>query len=69
MLDIVEQARAEVQQRGLLLPDRFAVLKENPAAAVERQAMNAYRLAMRELGLDLENGPAEQRGPRRPGTH
>ena len=63
MLDVATAARAEVEKRGLLLPDRFGVLKENPAAAIERQSLNAYRLACREMNLDVE--PKESRGPRR----
>jgi hypothetical protein len=27
-----------------------------------------FRQNIRELGLDLDNGPVEVRGPRRPGT-
>lgn len=68
MLDVAELAKAAMKKSGLLLPDRFGAMKENPAAATERQSMNCFRQAVRELGLDLESGPVEVRGNRRPGT-
>jgi phage terminase small subunit len=68
MLDVADLARQGLAEGGLIVEDRFQQPKENPCAQTERQAMNAFRLAIRELGLDLEDAPVEHRGPRRPGT-
>ena len=38
MLDVAADARDQVAQHGLLVKDRFGQLRENPAAATERQA-------------------------------
>jgi phage terminase small subunit len=66
-LDRIAAAREEIAKHGLLMPDRFGVMKENPALAVERASANSFRLLVRELGLDIEP-PSEHRGPRRPGS-
>ncbi|HEX3998961.1 MAG TPA: hypothetical protein VHX65_10450 [Pirellulales bacterium] len=67
MLDLAAAAREIIARDGLLVPGKTGATRENPAAASERQSMNAFRLTVRELGLDIEP-PAEHRGPRRPGT-
>lgn len=68
MLDVAADARLEIEKTGLMVANRFGEMKENAAAAIERQSMNSFRLFCRELALDLEDGPAEHRGPGRPGT-
>lgn len=67
MLDLAAQAREIIARDGLLVPGKGDLLRENPAAASERQSMNSFRLTVRELGLDIEP-PTEHRGPRRTGT-
>jgi phage terminase small subunit len=56
MVDLAEAARQTLDEVGLFYNDRFGCPKEHPAAQVERQSMNAYRMACRELGFDLVEG-------------
>ena len=48
-----ESARVIVDEQGVVAPDRFGALKENPACAVERAAALAAAKLIRQLGLDL----------------
>ena len=61
-----DEARAEIEEHGVVIRDRFNQMKENPAVSIERQAANAFRVLHRELGCDLEP-PEDKRGHRRPG--
>ena len=67
-LDVIEAASEEVKAKGLLIKNRFDEWRENPAANTERQTMHLFRQTVRELGLDLTDGPAGPRGPARPGA-
>lgn len=67
-LDRAAEARASIATVGLLVKNRFGELVANPACNIERQANNAFRQNVRELGLDVDSGPVEVRGPRRPGS-
>ncbi len=53
-LDRMNAARKEIQDRGILVEDRFGVPKANPAVAVERDARTAFLRAVRNLDLDIE---------------
>lgn len=52
--DRVQQARRQVKKDGAYPPDRFGQVRAHPALDVERKARNAFRLLLRELGLDIE---------------
>lgn len=67
-LDRAAEARVQIDKLGIVVNNRFGEARENPACNTERQSMQVFRQAIRELGLDLDDGPVEVRGPRRPGT-
>ncbi len=52
--DRMQQARKEIDVRGILVEDRFGVPKANPACAIERDSRTSFLRAVRELDLDLE---------------
>ena len=52
MLDRAAAARELVELEGLVVQDRFGQIAAHPAAALERQALNSFRLLARELALD-----------------
>lgn len=56
-------AREIVDKKGLTFVDRFRQPKPRPEVAIERDAANAARMLLRELGLDLP-GPDDNRPPR-----
>jgi phage terminase small subunit len=56
-------ARDEIDARGMVFYDRFRQPKERPEVAIERNAANAARQLLRELGLDLPR-PGDNRPPR-----
>ena len=55
-------AAAQVKKHGVVVSDRWQQLRENPAVAIERQATNQFRLLLRELGLDVDDGLPDERG-------
>jgi phage terminase small subunit len=59
-LDRAEQARAEVEQKGLTVPTKTGV-KTNPAIAIEQNGRLAALRAVREL--NLAPPPADSRPP------
>lgn len=63
-LDRVDDARAEIDQHGPFVVDRFGSRKPSPALAAERDARIAYARLWRELALD--GPPAADSRPRRP---
>ena len=65
-LDRSAAAAAVIATEGVTAKDRFEQSKVHPAVEVERQAHLAFCRLQRELGLDI--GPAEPRGPMRPGS-
>lgn len=67
-LDVIEAAREQVKADGLVVKNRFGELREHPSANTERQSMQLFRQTIRELGLDIQDGPAAPRGPARPGA-
>jgi phage terminase small subunit len=67
-LDRAASAREQLVRDGVTVKNRFGEIVAHPAANIERQSMNAFRQNIRELGLDLSDGPVEVRGPRRPGS-
>ena len=60
--DRAEEARLRIAKDGAYLPDRFGQLKPHPALDVERKSREAFRVMLRELGLDIAP-PADVRGP------
>lgn len=67
-LDRAAQAREQITKDGITVKNRFGETVAHPACNIERQSMSLFKSTVRELGLDLETGPAEVRGPRRPFT-
>jgi len=60
--DVAEEARRLVEAEGVVVEDRFGQPKTHPAVGIERKARSAFRLLVRELGLDHAS-PGESRGP------
>ena len=52
--DRMAEARKLVKRHGVLIPDRYGVLKVNPACGVERDSRTSLLRAIRELDLDVE---------------
>lgn len=50
-----EACRERLDKDGLTVADRWGQLKEHPLRAAEKQHSEAFRLLMRELGLDIES--------------
>jgi hypothetical protein len=50
-LDRIEDARAVIQQHGIVITGRFG-LKGNPACEIEKNNKTLYARLMREIGLD-----------------
>jgi P27 family predicted phage terminase small subunit len=67
-LDRAAAARDRIAADGVTTKNRFGEVVAHPAVNIERQSMNSFRQHIRELGLDIADGPVEVRGPRRPGT-
>ena len=53
-LDRVEEARVEIAKIGVLIKDRFGIIKANPYCAVERDNTLIMHRAFRLLGFDQE---------------
>jgi len=67
-LDVAETARERITKDGITVTNSRGELREHPACGTERQAMTIFRQNVRELGLDLSDGPIpEVRSPRRGG--
>lgn len=56
--DRMVEARKLVKKHGILIPNRFGELKQNPACNVERDSRTAFLRAVRELDLDVTAGPS-----------
>lgn len=65
-LSRIEEAEKIIAEKGLLLPDRWGVLKRNPACDVEDANRRLLKSYLRELQLDVV-ADAEQL-PRLPRT-
>ena len=52
--DMMLAAQKLVDKHGVCIPDRFGVLKSNPATVVVRDSRAAFLRALRDLNLDLE---------------
>lgn len=52
--DRMRAAQAEIAEHGVVLVDRFAQRKSNPATVVERDCRTAVLAAFGKLNLDLE---------------
>lgn len=61
--DRCQQARALVDQQGLVVQDPSGQLRAHPAVTIERDSRIAYLRAMREL--DLDTAPLAMRRPGR----
>lgn len=61
LLTRAHQARQQVVEHGLAIVDRYGCPKPNPFLDVERSSINALRLVLRELGLDMETGVPEEK--------
>lgn len=59
-----EQAREQIDRDGITVPDRYGVLKQHPAIAVERDSRTAFFRGIRELALDGVGSPEAPRMPR-----
>jgi P27 family predicted phage terminase small subunit len=51
--DRCDQAKAVVQEKGVVIVDRWGQLRTNPATTVERDSRAAFLHAMKQIGLDL----------------
>lgn len=60
--DRSEQAREQLAQDGITVPDRYGVLKAHPAVAIEQDSRLAFARLLRELALDA--APPDNRPPR-----
>ncbi len=58
-----QEAREAIDRNGMTYVDRFKQPKERPEVAIERNSLNAFRLLLRELGLDIP-GSSDNRPPR-----
>src|SRR5262245_12587858 len=65
-LYLITVAREAIAKDGITVQNRFGETVAHPACNIERQSINLFRQNVRELGLDIEGGPVEVRGPRRP---
>ena len=54
-LDRARQAREILDAEGLMIEDRFSQKKPHPMIKVEKDAWSAFRLLLRELGLDFQD--------------
>ena len=66
--DRATEAASIVNTEGCVIRDRFDQKKAHPAIDVERQSMITFSRLLRELGLDLVDGP-DNRPPTRPGGY
>jgi P27 family predicted phage terminase small subunit len=64
-LDRYWQAQQEINDKGLLMEDRYGCCKLNPACAVEKANKQSFLAAMRALRLDIE--PPHSTAGRPPG--
>ena len=60
-----DQARDEIGSGPLLVKSRLGELRPNPLLAVERDSRARFAALMRQLGLDMSDGPAPATRPRR----
>lgn len=60
-LDRAAAFRSDIDERGVVVADRFGIRKPNASVQFERQALDAFRSQNRELGLSVE--PPESRPP------
>ena len=57
-LDRAEESRQAVAEHGLLIvPTGGGIARLNPAAACERESMNTFLRAEKQLGLDSNEAP------------
>ena len=56
-LDRAEQARAILEEEGIILTDRFGQKKAHPAAVIERDARAGMLASLRALNLELGDQP------------
>ncbi len=49
-----------IDKSGMVYQDRFQQPKERPECEIERKSMSLFLKALRELGLQSEEAPAEQ---------
>ncbi|MCC5869601.1 MAG: hypothetical protein JJU27_13960 [Gammaproteobacteria bacterium] len=60
-----QEAREAIERDGLLVSDRFGVLRAHAAVAIERDARASMLLALKQLHLDVEplrDGPGRPPG-------
>lgn len=62
-LDDLDAAERNIKAEGRYLKNRFGEARENPALKTVRDSRVVFCRIIRELGLDLEDGP-ESRPPR-----
>ena len=62
--DRAQAARILIEKHGLVIMDRFGVVKANPLLSCERDSRAAYVHALKVLGMDIIDSPAT--GPGRP---
>lgn len=65
-LDRYWEAKKEIDDKGLLMVDRYGCQKLNPACSVEKTAKQSFLAAMRALRLDIE--PPHATAGRPPGS-
>jgi P27 family predicted phage terminase small subunit len=50
--DLAQQAREQVARQGLTIETGSGMIRTNPAVKVQLDAINAYRQALKQLGLE-----------------
>jgi P27 family predicted phage terminase small subunit len=60
-LDVAARALRKIKREGMTFKDRFDQPRPNPAVDIHRKAVAEFRMARRELGLDVATA-AEPRG-------
>jgi P27 family predicted phage terminase small subunit len=64
--DRAQDARESLAEHGLTYTNARGEPKARPETSIARDAMALFARLMRELGLDVADGPAEAREPQRP---
>ncbi len=59
--DRAEQARQRIDTDGLTIESRFGELKPHPLLSTERDSRAAFLAGMKQLGLNYEAVPSQQR--------